>query len=123
MLRRLTTLVLTVTGLILGGVNAFAHEEFRVIGTLLSHQDSRIAIQGTDGRTMLVQLDKQTAITKDGHPADAAELTVGRSVVVDAFGDSEADLLALEIRIVPLIDNAKTSFTPHRLPAIRSVGP
>ena len=105
MLRRLTTLVLTATGLILGGVNAFGNEEFRVIGTLLSHQDSRIAIQGTDGRTMLIQLDKQTAITKGGQPVDAAELTVGRSVVVDAFGDSEADLLALEIRIVPLIDN------------------
>jgi hypothetical protein len=103
MLRRLTTLVLTVTGLILGGVNAFAHEEFRVIGTLLSHQDSRIAIQGRDGRTMLIQLDKQTAITKDGQPVDAAELTAGRSVVVDAFGDSEEDLLAIEIRIVPPI--------------------
>jgi len=33
----------------------------------------------------------------------ASELKAGRSVVVDALGDSEADLLALEVKIVPAI--------------------
>jgi hypothetical protein len=30
-----------------------------------------------------------------------SELKVGQSVVVDALGDNESDLLAIEIRIVP----------------------
>jgi hypothetical protein len=50
-----------------------------------------------------VRLDKQTAISRDKKKVDVKELAPGQSVVVDAYGDTEDDSLALEIRIVPPI--------------------
>jgi hypothetical protein len=82
---------------------ALAHEEFRVIGTLASASDSHIQVRDRDGKTLSIKIDKQTVIRKDGANVEADTLTTGNSVVVDALGDSEADLLAIEIRIVPPI--------------------
>lgn len=100
---RLTMMLLATAVLTLGDVPAFAHENFRVIGTLTKHQDSTIEVKSREGKTTSIKLDKQTAITQDKRKVDASELQVGRSVVVDAYGDSEDDLLALDIRIVPPI--------------------
>lgn len=82
---------------------AYAHEEFRVIGTLTSSSETKIQVRDRDGKTLSIAIDKQTVITKDRAEVDASALTTGNSVVVDALGDSEADLLAIEIRIVPPI--------------------
>lgn len=95
--------MLVAVTLVLGAGQTFAHEDFRVIGTLMKHQDSRIEVQSRDGKTTSIRLDRQTIITQDTKDVDATALKIGLSVVVDAYGDSEEDLLALEIRIVPPI--------------------
>jgi hypothetical protein len=82
---------------------ALAHEEFRVIGTLTQAGDTQIQVRDRDGKTLSIKIDKQTVIRKDRTEVDAGALAMGNSVVVDALGDSEADLLAIEIRIVPPI--------------------
>jgi hypothetical protein len=84
---------------------AAAHEEFRVIGTLTTHADTQIEVASRDGATRLIKVDKQTVITRDAKAVNAGELQAGITVVVDAYGDSLDDLLALEIRIVPPIEN------------------
>jgi hypothetical protein len=84
---------------------ALAHEEFRVIGTLTRASDSQIQVRDRDGKTLSIKIDKQTVIRKDRVEVGADALTTGHSVVVDALGDTEADLVALEIRIVPPIGN------------------
>ena len=102
MMRRLVML-LAMT-LVLVGVSAVsAHEDFRVIGTLTKVQGANIEVKNKEGKTASIRLDKQTVISQDKKKVDVTELKVGRSVVVDAYGDSEQDLLALEIRIVPAI--------------------
>lgn len=80
-----------------------AHEEFRIIGTLERHQNSTIAVRKNTGKTVSIRLDKQTAISQDKKKVDATALKVGQSLVVDAYGDTEEDSLAVEIRIVPPI--------------------
>ena len=100
---RLILTFLTVALLALGAGRALAHEDFRVIGTLTKHQNSTINVKARTGKTISIRLDKQTLITRDKKKVTATELKAGLSVVVDAYGDSEADLLALEIRIVPPI--------------------
>ncbi len=102
MLRKMAK-AFAVTSLLLGVNSVLAHEDFRVIGTLVSHVDSNIEVQSRDGKMTSVRLDRQTVITKDSMSVEATALEVGVSVVVDAYGDSEEDLLALEIRIVPPI--------------------
>ncbi len=80
-----------------------AHEEFRIIGTLTRVQDRQIDVRTKDSKTIAVKLDKQTVVTRDKKKVAVTQLKNGQSVVVDALGDDESDLLALEVRIVPAI--------------------
>jgi hypothetical protein len=86
---------------------AFAHDNFRVIGTIEKRRDDGIDVKDKNGKITFVKIDKQTAVTKDKKKVELALAKVGQSVVVDAVGDSEADLLAVEIRIVPRIADVK----------------
>ena len=106
MIQRLLMLVAAAV-IVLGAAQLSAHEHFRVIGTITKQQNSTIAVKNKDAKTIPIRLDKQTEITRDKKKVDVSELKVGRSVVVDAYGDSEDDLLALEIRIVPTISTTK----------------
>jgi hypothetical protein len=98
MLTLLTTVVV-----MLGGGHAFAHEDFRVIGVLTKHADSKIEVKARTGKLTSIRLDKQTEVSRDKKKVPVTELKAGLTLVVDAYGDSEDDLLALEIRIVPPI--------------------
>ena len=60
-----------------------------------------IDVTNMPSKTLTVRLKTQTEITRDKKKLDVSELRVGLSVVVDAYGDNERDLLAVEIRIVP----------------------
>ena len=82
---------------------AGAHDDFRIVGTLAKHADSKIEVKKRDGKTVSIRLDKQTAISRDKQKVAASELRMGQSLVVDAYGDTEDDSLAIEIRIVPPI--------------------
>jgi hypothetical protein len=95
----------TLTMLMLAGGMAHlrAHDDFRIIGTLTKHQDSKIEIKSRTGKTVAVRLDKQTVISRDEKKVDATALKVGQSLVVDAYGDTENDSLAVQIKIVPPI--------------------
>jgi len=98
--------LLAAATLAIGSTVAFGHEEFRVIGTLTKHEDSMIEVASRDGATRSIRLDGQTLVVRDAQDVDVAELEPGLTVVVDAYGDSlDADLLALEIRIVPPIED------------------
>ena len=96
-----------VLALTLAAASAFAHDHFRVIGTITRHQESSISVKDRNAKTTVVRLDKQTKVTKDKKKMELADLKVGASVVVEAYGDSEADLLALDVAIVPPIGAEK----------------
>ncbi|MBI2186573.1 MAG: hypothetical protein HYU37_05540 [Acidobacteria bacterium] len=102
MTRRMVVLALILT-LGVCSTPTWAHDEFRIIGTLMKHESSTIEVKTRQGKTIAVRMDKQTAITRDKKKVDASELKAGQSLVVDAYGDTEDDALALEIRIVPPI--------------------
>jgi hypothetical protein len=80
-----------------------AHEEFRIIGTLAAHKNSTIQVKSRTGKVVSIRLDKQTAISRDKKKVDATALRVGQSLVIDSYGDTEDDSLAIDIRIVPPI--------------------
>ena len=102
MMRRIL-MIGVLTALVLGVVPVSAHDDFRIIGTISRAQASQIQVKTREGKTTAIRLDTQTLITRDKKKVAASELRTGQSVVVDALGDSEADLLALEVRIVPAI--------------------
>lgn len=100
---KLMMTVATIAMLAAGAVGLSAHEDFRVIGTISTHQGAVINVKARDGSVATIRIDKQTAVSRDSKKVDASELKAGLTVVVDAYGDNEDDLLALEIRIVPPI--------------------
>jgi hypothetical protein len=103
MLKRMTGLVLA-GFMICAAVTLSAHDEYRIIGTVLKIAATRIDVKQTkDGKIIEIAVDKQTKVTKDKKPAAFNQIKVGGSVVVEALGDSLADLQALEIRLVPAI--------------------
>ena len=102
-MKRAMTAFATVLTVLVWAMPAAAHDEFRIIGTLAKHADSRIEVKKQDGKTVSIRLDKQTAISRDKQKVAASELRAGQSIVVDAYGDFEDDSLAIEIRIVPPI--------------------
>jgi hypothetical protein len=85
----------------LAALPALGHERFRVVGTITQQQATAIQIAPGDGRIVSVALDVITRIRRGGERAAASELKVGQRVDVDALGDSEEDLMALEVTILP----------------------
>ena len=101
-MRRIVAIVIVAT-FVIGADHAFGHDYFRVIGIVTQFQDSTLDVKNRDGKTTSVRVDRQTKVTRDGEKVEAKELKAGLTVVVDAYGDTEDDLLALDIRIVPPI--------------------
>jgi hypothetical protein len=82
---------------------AGAHEHFRIVGTITRLAATEIDIKNKDSKTFTVDVNKKTVVRRDKEKTELelSALKVGMSVVVDAYGDDEFDLEALDIRIVP----------------------
>ena len=87
--------------------SAFAHDDYRVVGTIIKAQPTLLVIKGRDGEVYNMKMDKETAIKRDKQEVVWTELKPGRSVVVDASGDSVEDLMVLAVRLVPPISSGK----------------
>lgn len=99
MTRRMMLLVVTAM-IAFGSAQTFAHDEYRIIGTIVVRQKAMLELKSRDGKTVAVKLDGETLVYRDNKKVDAAELKAGRYVVVDALGDTMADLLAVEVRLI-----------------------
>jgi hypothetical protein len=105
---RRTVFLLIVSILVLTAVRALAHDQYRIIGTITKWESSHLDVKDRDGRTLSIEVDSDTAIQRDKKKIPASELQVGQTVVVDALGDSESELLARDITIVPPIPRKPT---------------
>jgi hypothetical protein len=83
--------------------HAIAHDEYRIVGTISKAEKTQVQVTTAERKTYKVKLDSQTLISRDKKKVSHDELKTGVTVVVDALGDSEEDLLAVEIRLVPAI--------------------
>ena len=101
-MRWLIALVITAV-LMLGVAPLWAHDNFRVIGTISKLQPTKLDVTTKEAGTLSIAIDKQTVVWRDKKKVPASELKMGLSVVVDAYGDSDEDLLALDVTIVPPI--------------------
>ena len=93
-------------------VPAFAHEEFRTVGVI----QKRIMEQGKlkyievrpDGaHAITFWVMGTTEITQDDKKVDGAALAVGKTVVLDSWGDIPDYSEIVKVRIVPAIPGAK----------------
>jgi hypothetical protein len=82
-----------------------AHEHFRVVGVITKLSTTEMDVKNREGKTYTVDINKKTVVKrgKEKDELGLSALKVGQSVVVDAYGDDEFDLEALDVRIVPPI--------------------
>ena len=100
-MRRLI-IVIGVVAMMLGVAPVWAHDDYRIIGTVLKVSAGKLDVKQTkDGKTISMKTDAATLVTRDKKKVSSAELKTGTNVVVDARGDSLKDLIVLEVRIVP----------------------
>lgn len=91
-----------IVGMMLSVAPAWAHDDYRIIGTVLKVSGGKLDVKQTkDGKTISMKTDAATLVTRDKKKVSSAELKTGTNVVVDARGDSLQDLVVLEVRIVP----------------------
>ena len=81
------------------GIPALAHEEFRVAGTIARLDPEGIAVKTTAGKTIAVRFGGPTRFWRGDERAPTVELRMGEPVDVRAYGDSEEDLLALDVTL------------------------
>ena len=79
-----------------------AHDDYRIIGTIAKVTAKTLNVKQTkDGKVISMKMGGKSVVTRDKKKADRAELKTGTNVVVDARGDSLADLTVVEVRLVP----------------------
>ena len=96
------TAAAVVAALILNIAPLPAHDNYRVIGTVVKLAGTTLDVKQTkDGQTISMEMTRTSRVTRDKKKVSAAEIKPGASVVVDARGDSILDLDVVEVRIVP----------------------
>src|SRR5215213_10590942 len=97
------TLVVAIVATLSSAAPAWAHDDYRILGTVLRVSAGRIEVKQTrDAKTVAIRMDQATIVTRDDKKTTSSELKAGVNVVVDATGDSVDDLVALEVKIVPV---------------------
>jgi hypothetical protein len=105
MTRRLALML--VAAVLMAAPALFAHEDFRIVGVVKSRNGNQFVVNTTEGGVASIALNQQTKVTRNKTVVALSEIKPGQTVVVDAYGDSEDDLLALEVQLVPPIPAKK----------------
>ena len=91
-----------VAALILSVASLSAHDNYRIIGTVVKLAGTTLDVKQTkDGKVISMDMTKTSRVTRDKKKVNVAEIKPGASVVVDARGDSIFELDVVEVRIVP----------------------
>jgi len=106
-MRKRTIVTLSIAAILLGVASLRAHDAFRIIGNITAVSDTKVSVKNKDSKTFVIALSKATFVWRGENQVPAAELRVGLSVVVDALGDSDQELEAQDIRIVPPLKSSK----------------
>ena len=106
MTRRLIV-VATLVIVVLATTQLWAHKQYRIVGTITKFAKNQLSVKNKAGKMYSIAFDDLTIVRRDKAKVAVAELKTGLSVVVDALGDSEKDLVAVEVRLVPAITPPK----------------
>ena len=89
----------------IGPASIHAHEHFRIVGVISKLSATEMDVKNKESKTYTIDINKKTVVKRDKDKTELglSALKVGQTVVVDAYGDDEFDLEALDIRIVPPI--------------------
>ena len=78
---------------------AAAHENFRIVGTIVKVQATQVDVKAADGQLYEIDIDDKTIVTRDKQKVAASEMQPGRDVVVVAVGHDMFDLVAVDVQL------------------------
>lgn len=78
---------------------ALAHEDVPVAGQVTAVTAKSIQVRTKDGRVVTLEIDGNTRVMRDGKRLGAKDVKVGQTVKALGFGDSAADLVAIDVTI------------------------
>ena len=79
----------------------YAHEKFRIVGSVAGVKKDEIAVKAIDGATYEIDMDDGAVVTDKNHKKiDRANVKVGEKVIVLALGHDMFDLDAYEVQLV-----------------------
>jgi hypothetical protein len=79
----IVAIVLTAALVVPAVLRAHGGHLHKALGTIASIQGEHVQIKTTDGKTVMVMLDKKTTVTRGKEKLDATALKVGERVSVD----------------------------------------
>lgn len=101
MTRRFAAAFLVLTVLAFGsGAQLLAHEghDHKVMGTVTMAAADHVMLKTTEGKDLMIQVTKDTKVTKDKQAMRAQDIKVGARVVVTAIEEKE-QMKAKEIQV------------------------
>lgn len=78
---------------------ASAHENFRIVGTIVNVHAAQLDVKALDGQLYEIDMDDKTIATRDKKKVPASEMRPGRDVVVLAVGHDMFDLVAVDVQL------------------------
>jgi hypothetical protein len=104
MMRRITSLAVLAV-LLLGTAPITAHEQFRIVGTVVKFKDLLLEVKSRTGEPFAIKLQESTLVQREKKRVPQTELRAGRSVVVDIMADSlyDEDPFVVSVTLVPPI--------------------
>jgi hypothetical protein len=100
--------VIALAGILVVPTVARAHEghAHKVMGTVSSVEGNNVMVKTADGKTVMVMLDKKTAITRGKTKLDAAAVKVGDRVVAEGMEEKDM-IMAKTIKLGAVAATAK----------------
>lgn len=80
---------------------AAAHDEMEVAGKVTAVTAKSIQLRTQDGKLVTLEVDGNTRVKGAGKSLGLKDVKVGQSVKALGFGDSLADLVAIDVTINP----------------------
>jgi hypothetical protein len=103
--------VVTFAVLLSSTMSLAAHDQFRIIGTIVKFEKLQLYVDTSQGGVSAFQLQEGTPIYRDKKRVPATELKAGHSVVVDFMGETpyDDDLFVVAVTLVPAIPRPRTT--------------
>ena len=102
--------VVTFAILLSSTMSLAAHDQFRIIGTIVKFEKLQLYVDTAEGGVSTFQLQQGTPVYRDKKRVAATELKAGHSVVVDVMGETlhDDDLFVVAVTLVPPIPRPRT---------------
>ncbi|MBU1378806.1 MAG: hypothetical protein KKE02_20810 [Alphaproteobacteria bacterium] len=94
-------LPLAAVSALLAAAPAVAHDELEVAGQVTAVTAKTIQLRTKEGKLVTLEVDGNTRVVLAGKRVTPATVKVGQSVKALGFGDSLADLVAIDVTINP----------------------